>query len=66
MLGVAALIGIALAALLAHESIAPLLGASLDGDQLTVLRRIVTADPAVERGLAIVSAPTNRRPGTQG
>jgi len=43
------LVLIASAALLAHKSVALLLGASLDPEQLTVLRRIITADPAVER-----------------
>jgi cation diffusion facilitator family transporter len=43
------LVLIASAALLAHKSVSLLLGASLDGEQLTVLRRIITADPAVER-----------------
>jgi cation diffusion facilitator family transporter len=43
------LVLIASAALLAHKSVALLLGASLDREQLTVLRRIITADPAVER-----------------
>ena len=43
------LVLIASAALLAHKSVSLLLGASLDGEQLAVLRRIITADPAVER-----------------
>jgi cation diffusion facilitator family transporter len=37
------------AALLARKSVSLLLGASLDGEHLAVLRRIITADPAVER-----------------
>ena len=43
------LVLIAAAALLAHKSIGLLVGASLDGDQLAQVRRIITADPAVER-----------------
>jgi cation diffusion facilitator family transporter len=42
------LVLIASAALLARKSVALLLGASLDQEQLTILRRIITADPAVE------------------
>jgi cation diffusion facilitator family transporter len=43
------LVLIASAALLARKSVALLLGASLDRAQLTVLHRIIAADPAVER-----------------
>jgi cation diffusion facilitator family transporter len=43
------LVLIASAALLARKSVALLLGASLDKTQLTALRRIITADPDVER-----------------
>ncbi len=43
------LVLIASAALLAHKSVALLLGASLDRAQLTVLHRIISADQAVER-----------------
>jgi cation diffusion facilitator family transporter len=43
------LVLIASAALLAHKSVSLLLGASLDREQIAVLRRIITADPAVER-----------------
>ena len=42
------LVLIASAALLAHKSVALLLGASLDSDQIAVLRRIISADAAVE------------------
>jgi cation diffusion facilitator family transporter len=43
------LVLIASAALLARKSVSLLVGASLDGDQLALLRTIITADPAVER-----------------
>jgi len=42
------LVLIASAALLAHKSVALLLGASLDSDQIAVLHRIIAADAAVE------------------
>jgi len=42
------LVLIASAALLAHKSVSLLLGASLDSDQIAVLRRIISADAAVE------------------
>jgi len=42
------LVLIASAALLARKSVSLLVGASLDRDQLAQLRRIITADPAVE------------------
>jgi cation diffusion facilitator family transporter len=43
------LVLIASAALLARKSVSLLVGASLDQDQLAQLRKIITADPAVER-----------------
>jgi cation diffusion facilitator family transporter len=43
------LVLIASAALLARKSVNLLVGASLDGKQLAQLRKILTADPAVER-----------------
>jgi cation diffusion facilitator family transporter len=42
------LVLIASAALLARKSVSLLVGASLDRDQIAVLRKIITADPAVE------------------
>ncbi len=50
--GAAVLIGLVLiasAALLARKSVSLLVGVSLDRDQLAQLRKILTADPAVER-----------------
>lgn len=43
------LVLIASAALLARQSVSLLVGASLDRDQLAALRKIMAADPAVER-----------------